>query len=147
MMNITNNRSAAVSFVGLSVLLLILFQLVSVANSFSIPSSSTTVARGWSTSSTATSSSLYGKPEGMSDEDYENKMEKATKAMTAFSNKYLKNTCTTLCSDKSVPAVVIKGLAEHKGASNKTNIANLHIFQTRRRYCDDNHSNIPSKNL
>lgn len=42
------------------------------------------------------------------------KLEKATKAMTAFTNKYLDNTCTKLCSDKSVPAVVIKGLAEHK---------------------------------
>ena len=41
-------------------------------------------------------------------------MDKATKAMTAFTNTYLKNTCTKLCSDKSVPAVVIKGLAEHK---------------------------------
>lgn len=50
----------------------------------------------------------------MSSEEYEEKMEKATKAMTAFTNKYLKNTDTKLCSDKSVPAVVIKGLAEHK---------------------------------
>lgn len=41
-------------------------------------------------------------------------LEKATKAMTAFTNKYLDNTCTKLCSDKSIPAVVIKGLAEHK---------------------------------
>jgi len=41
-------------------------------------------------------------------------LEKATKAMTAFTNKYLENTGTKLCSDKSVPAVVIKGLAEHK---------------------------------
>lgn len=41
-------------------------------------------------------------------------LEKATKAMTAFTNKYLKNTDTKLCSDKAIPAVVIKGLAEHK---------------------------------
>jgi ferredoxin-thioredoxin reductase catalytic chain len=41
-------------------------------------------------------------------------VDKATKAMTAFTNKYLVNTNTKLCSDKSVPAVVIKGLAEHK---------------------------------
>lgn len=41
-------------------------------------------------------------------------MEKATKAMTAFTNKYLRNTGTALCADKSVPAVVIRGLAEHK---------------------------------
>jgi ferredoxin-thioredoxin reductase catalytic subunit len=41
-------------------------------------------------------------------------VEKATKAMTAFTNKYLDNTGTKLCADKSVAAVVIKGLAEHK---------------------------------
>jgi ferredoxin-thioredoxin reductase catalytic chain len=41
-------------------------------------------------------------------------LEKATKAMTAFTNKYLENTNTRLCSDKSIPSVVIKGLAEHK---------------------------------
>lgn len=41
-------------------------------------------------------------------------LEKATKAMTAFTNKYLQNTGTRLCSDKSVAAVVVKGLAEHK---------------------------------
>lgn len=42
------------------------------------------------------------------------KLEKATKAMTAFTNKYLANTGTKLCADKSVAAVVIKGLADHK---------------------------------
>mmetsp|Transcript_45711 Transcript_45711/g.69901 ORF Transcript_45711/g.69901 Transcript_45711/m.69901 type:complete len:202 (-) Transcript_45711:124-729(-) len=57
---------------------------------------------------------LRNKASDMSDEEYEAAMEKATKAMTAFTNKYLQNTCTTLCTDKSVPAVVIKGLAEHK---------------------------------
>ena len=41
-------------------------------------------------------------------------MDKATKAMTAFTNRYLKNTDTTLCNEKSIPAVVIRGLAEHK---------------------------------
>lgn len=50
----------------------------------------------------------------MTDEEREVAMEKATKAMTAFSNKYIANTCTKYCSDKSIPAVVIKGLAEHK---------------------------------
>lgn len=43
-------------------------------------------------------------------------MQKATKAMTAFSNKYLEISDTKLCADKSVAAVVIKGLAEHKVA-------------------------------
>jgi len=41
-------------------------------------------------------------------------LEKATKAMTAFSNKYIQVTGTTYCTDLTVPAVVIKGLAEHK---------------------------------
>lgn len=50
----------------------------------------------------------------MSDEEHQVAMEKATKAMTSFTNKYLKNTNTYLCKDPSVPAVVIKGLAEHK---------------------------------
>ena len=50
----------------------------------------------------------------MSPEEHNIAMEKATKAMTAFANKYLENTNTKLCSDKSVAAVVIKGLAEHK---------------------------------
>lgn len=50
----------------------------------------------------------------MTADEREIALEKATKAMTAFTNKYLENTCTKLCVDKSVPAVVIKGLAEHK---------------------------------
>lgn len=54
------------------------------------------------------------KAEGMTEEERAIALEKATKAMTAFTNKYLENTSTYLCSDTSVPAVVIKGLAEHK---------------------------------
>jgi len=50
----------------------------------------------------------------MTAEEREAAMEKATKAMTAFTNKYLNLSKTKLCADKSVPAVVIKGLAEHK---------------------------------
>ncbi len=56
----------------------------------------------------------FGKIDALTPEQKEIAMEKATKAMTAFTNKYLKNTCTSLCADKSVSAVVIKGLAEHK---------------------------------
>jgi ferredoxin-thioredoxin reductase catalytic subunit len=54
------------------------------------------------------------KDEGMTEEERAIALEKATKAMTSFSNTYLKNTGTKLCEDKSIPAVVIKGLAEHK---------------------------------
>ena len=50
----------------------------------------------------------------MTDEEREIAMEKALKAMTAFSNKYIENTGTRYCIDKGIPAVVIKGLAEHK---------------------------------
>ena len=50
----------------------------------------------------------------MTDEERDAAMEKALKAMTAFTNKYTENTNTKLCQDKSIPAVVIKGLAEHK---------------------------------
>lgn len=60
------------------------------------------------------SSVLRGKADDMSEEEYAIAMGKATKSMTAFTNKYLKKSETTLCSDKSVPAAVIKGLAEHK---------------------------------
>lgn len=48
------------------------------------------------------------------DEEHKLAIDKATKAMTAFTNKYLKNTGTKLCKDPSVAAVVVKGLAEHK---------------------------------
>jgi ferredoxin-thioredoxin reductase catalytic chain len=58
--------------------------------------------------------SIKAKAEDMTEEELGIAMEKATKAMTAFTNKYLQNTATTLCADKSVPSVVIKGLAEHK---------------------------------
>ena len=69
--------------------------------------------------STSTMFSATNDAEGEAGDDEQEqkealKLEKATKAMTAFTNKYLSNTCTTLCKDKSIPAVVIKGLAEHK---------------------------------
>jgi ferredoxin-thioredoxin reductase catalytic chain len=48
------------------------------------------------------------------DPDFDVAVTKAAKAMTAFTNKYLANTGTKLCSDMAVPAVVIQGLAEHK---------------------------------
>ena len=63
---------------------------------------------------TRTTSCLHGKDADMTDEEREVAMEKALKAMTAFSNKYVENTGTYYCQDKSIPAVVIKGLAEHK---------------------------------
>ena len=47
-------------------------------------------------------------------QQHEQAMLKALKAMTSFSNKYIENTQTYYCSDLSIPAVVIKGLAEHK---------------------------------
>ena len=48
------------------------------------------------------------------DPEHEAKIGKAIKAMVGFSNSYCKSTGTTYCSDPSIPAVVIKGLAEHK---------------------------------
>jgi ferredoxin-thioredoxin reductase catalytic subunit len=67
-----------------------------------------------SSSSAPTSTSASSAEEKKAKDDVA--LEKATKAMTAFTNKYLANTGTTLCADKSVAAVVIKGLAEHKVA-------------------------------
>jgi len=57
---------------------------------------------------------LHLKDENMTPEEREIALEKALKAMTSFSNKYIQNTDTKYCSDLSIPAVVIKGLAEHK---------------------------------
>lgn len=57
---------------------------------------------------------LASKKAELSPEEYEVKLNKAMKAMTAFTNKYLENTDTKLCTDLSIPAVVIKGLADHK---------------------------------
>jgi len=41
-------------------------------------------------------------------------MQKSLKAMVGFANSYCKNTDTTYCSDPSIAAYVLKGLAEHK---------------------------------
>mmetsp|Transcript_20655 Transcript_20655/g.30267 ORF Transcript_20655/g.30267 Transcript_20655/m.30267 type:complete len:162 (-) Transcript_20655:196-681(-) len=59
-------------------------------------------------------SQLRLRDDDMTEEERAIAVDKATKAMTAFSNTYIKNTDTKYCSDKSIPAVVIKGLAEHK---------------------------------
>eukprot|EP00536_Pseudo-nitzschia_multiseries_P013010 jgi/Psemu1/320387/estExt_fgenesh1_pm.C_5290011 len=55
-----------------------------------------------------------GNIDGLTPEERDAKVAKATKVMTGFTNSYLKTTNTTLCSEKSIAAVVIKGLAEHK---------------------------------
>ena len=54
------------------------------------------------------------KDDGLTTDEREEKYDKALKAMTAFSNSYIKNTDTKFCEEKSIAAVVIKGLAEHK---------------------------------
>ena len=50
------------------------------------------------------------------DEDTPVPVQKALAAMTAFSNRYVKVSGTKYCSEPYVPAVVIRGLAEHKAA-------------------------------
>jgi len=60
------------------------------------------------------STSNMAKDENMSEEERTEAIDSALKAMTNFSNKYVTNTGTKYCTDKSVAAVVIKGLAEHK---------------------------------
>ena len=64
--------------------------------------------------STPPSRAFYSSVNDMTESEKAAAVEKATKAMTAFTNKYLIMSKTKLCADKSVPAVVIKGLAEHK---------------------------------
>mmetsp|Transcript_934 Transcript_934/g.1338 ORF Transcript_934/g.1338 Transcript_934/m.1338 type:complete len:173 (+) Transcript_934:112-630(+) len=66
------------------------------------------------TTTPTTTSFQMSKDADMTPEEREIAVEKALKAMTAFSNKYIANTSTKYCSDLSIPAVVIKGLAEHK---------------------------------
>jgi ferredoxin-thioredoxin reductase catalytic chain len=88
-----------------SLFLLSLVVVVSTATQAFVPISTRTFR---------SSSTLSAKDADMSVEERAMAIEKATKAMTAFTNTYLKNTNTKLCSDLSVPAVVIKGLAEHK---------------------------------
>lgn len=84
--------------------------------SFASPTSSSRIPWILRASSTATNNSNdNGKANSNTDDD-SIALEKATKAMTAFTNKYLSVSKTKLCADKSVPAVVIQGLAEHKVA-------------------------------
>jgi ferredoxin-thioredoxin reductase catalytic chain len=71
-------------------------------------------APGFANTKAMSTSQINLKDENMTPEEREEAVEKATKAMTAFSNTYLKLTNTKYCSDLSIPAVVIKGLAEHK---------------------------------
>lgn len=71
--------------------------------------------RGISSSSRTSSEVTMTKDDGLTEEEQrQTKVDKALKAMTAFSNKYIEKTETKYCTDKSVAAVVIKGLAEHK---------------------------------
>lgn len=67
-----------------------------------------------SSTSIRSSTRRFAKDADMTPEEREIAVEKATKAMTAFSNQYITKTATKYCSDLTVPAVVIKGLAEHK---------------------------------
>jgi len=50
--------------------------------------------------------------EGSDDSDVQ--IRKAMEAMMSFSNRYVKVSNTKYCKEPSVPAVVIRGLAEHK---------------------------------
>lgn len=50
----------------------------------------------------------------MAENEAQEPCDKELKAMTAFTNRYAKVTGTYLCSEPSVTAVVVKGLAEHK---------------------------------
>ena len=99
--------------------LLYVFNDINLSNSFVIPSSKahqhqrdTFTSR--KTRQTRQSMASKDAELTLTEEERAAKLAKATKAMTAFSNKYITNTNTKYCSDLSIPAVVIKGLAEHK---------------------------------
>ena len=74
--------------------LTLLFTLFVTAQSFTFAPFRSDTNRG------SFSLALREKPKQMAPEEKTLALEKATKAMTAFTNKYLKNTGTTLCSDK-----------------------------------------------
>eukprot|EP01083_Nonionella_stella_P109109 317797_1 len=95
-----------------------------------------------STSRSRSTVGLYLKDENMTEEERDVALEKATKAMTAFSNKYLANTGTTLCQDKSIPAVVIKGLAEHK-VSLGTPLCPCRYYEDKEKEAKDGFWNCP----
>ncbi|CAJ1962332.1 unnamed protein product [Cylindrotheca closterium] len=57
---------------------------------------------------------LGNKADGMTEEEYDAAIDKATGAMSKFTSTYTKRSETTLCTDKAVAAAVIKGLAKHK---------------------------------
>ncbi len=101
----TQDLSKMIALVLLSCLVLLQF-----VDSFVIDSRMGATARRTNT----VSSWKMARDDDMSPEERAIAVEKATKAMTAFTNKYLENTGTKLCSDLAIPAVVIKGLAEHK---------------------------------
>ena len=82
------------------------------------------------------------KGDTMTKEEREIAMEKATKAMTAFTNTYLKNTGTKLCQDQSVPAVVIKGLAEHK-VNLGTPLCPCRFYDNKEKEAKDGYWNCP----
>jgi ferredoxin-thioredoxin reductase catalytic chain len=110
-----------IMLVVIMALMLLLFATTSCLGfSTGFPSQSLLLSRPHSSSLTSYSkytnsnSKLHLKSDGLTAEERDAKIVKATKAMTAFTNKYLANTETTLCTELSIPAVVIKGLAEHK---------------------------------
>lgn len=82
------------------------------------------------------------KDQNLTEEERAIKLEKATKAMTAFSNKYTKNKGTTYCKDLSIPAVVIKGLAEHK-VSLGTPLCPCRYYEDKEKEAKDGFWNCP----
>mmetsp|Transcript_29034 Transcript_29034/g.44856 ORF Transcript_29034/g.44856 Transcript_29034/m.44856 type:complete len:170 (-) Transcript_29034:1018-1527(-) len=85
---------------------------------------------------------LPAKDATMSEEERDAAMEKALKAMTAFSNKYVQNTNTYYCEDQSVPAVVIKGLAEHK-VTLGTPLCPCRFYEDKEKEAKDGYWNCP----
>eukprot|EP00985_Skeletonema_marinoi_P006520 scaffold2818_cov133-Skeletonema_marinoi.AAC.6 len=95
-------------------LLIVAFSAAARTNAFVSPTMQQSPTRIPSSITHRNYGPLPSKDANMSEEERDAAMEKALKAMTAFSNKYVQNTNTYYCEDQSVPAVVIKGLAEHK---------------------------------
>ena len=76
------------------------------------------------------------------EEERNAKMEKALKVMVNFSNKYISTTGTKYCQDKSIAAVVIKGLAEHK-VSLGTPLCPCRFYEDKEAEAKDGYWNCP----
>mmetsp|Transcript_24510 Transcript_24510/g.41709 ORF Transcript_24510/g.41709 Transcript_24510/m.41709 type:complete len:171 (+) Transcript_24510:102-614(+) len=123
-------------------LLIVAFSAATPTNAFVSPTMQQSPTRIPSSITHRNYGPLPSKDANMSEEERDAAMEKALKAMTAFSNKYVQNTNTYYCEDQSVPAVVIKGLAEHK-VTLGTPLCPCRFYEDKEKEAKDGYWNCP----